>query len=93
MTYKQIEASREVRLWITQIAVPITTTVIAAGIAVPEVRQAVVDKCKKVGNSITKRMKRKEKKEIKEIYTVKNVTTFVNPITGEYRQFTRLEKD
>ena len=46
MTYKQIEASREARLWIGQVIVPAVTCV-ATLMAVPEVRHAVVDKAKK----------------------------------------------
>lgn len=40
MTYKQIEASREARLWLSQIVIP------AMGIVmmVPETRKAVTDK-------------------------------------------------
>lgn len=49
MTYKQIEASREVRLWITQVIIP------AFGIAmmIPEAREAVVAKAKEVKDKIT----------------------------------------
>ena len=48
MTYKQIEASREIRLWITQIVVP------AIGIAMlfPEAREFVANKAKDFGNKI-----------------------------------------
>ena len=48
MTYKQIEASRELRLWITQVIVP------AAAIAmmIPECREAVVKKAKEVRDKI-----------------------------------------
>ena len=48
MTYKHIEASREVRLWVTQVILP------AVGIAMlfPEVRKTVVDKAKDVKNQI-----------------------------------------
>ena len=84
MTYKQIEATREVRLWITQIVVPITTTVIAASIAVPEVRQAVAAKCKSVKKSINKKLKRKEK-VIREKGLDDNVFRMYNSETGEYR--------
>lgn len=38
MTYKQIEAAREVRLWVGQIVVPVVTT-IGALLLVPEVRE------------------------------------------------------
>ena len=84
MTYKQIEATREVRLWITQIVVPIATTVIAASIAVPEVRQAVAAKCKSVKKSINKKLKRKEK-VIREKGLDDNVIRMYNSETGEYR--------
>lgn len=42
MTRKQIDAGREVRLWITQVIIP------AFGIAmmIPEAREAVVEKAK-----------------------------------------------
>jgi hypothetical protein len=48
MTYKQIEASREVRLWITQVVIP------AVGIAmmIPEAREAVVAKAKDVTEKV-----------------------------------------
>lgn len=54
MTYKQIEASREIRLWITQIVVP------AAAIAmmIPECREAIVAKAKEVKDKIKKTCKR-----------------------------------
>ena len=48
MTYKQIEASREVRLWITQVIIP------AFGVAmmIPEAREAVVAKARDVKDKI-----------------------------------------
>lgn len=42
MTWKQIEASREARLWLTQIVLPVATVVML----VPEARNAVVKKAK-----------------------------------------------
>ena len=84
MTYKQIEATREVRLWITQIMVPIATTVIAASVAIPEVRQAIVTKCKGVKKSINKKLKRKEK-VIREKGLDDNVIRIYNSETGDYR--------
>lgn len=59
MTYKQIEASREVRLWIGQIFVP-AITLAATTMAIPEVRQAVATKAKSVKNSIERKMKKKK---------------------------------
>lgn len=60
MTYKQIEAAREVRLWIGQIVVP---AVVALGTVatIPEVRQAIAAKANQVKESI----KRKPIKQVK----------------------------
>ena len=41
MTYKQIEASRELRLWIGQVIVPAVTMALAS---IPEVRNAASTK-------------------------------------------------
>lgn len=43
MTYKQIETSREIRLWIGQIIVPAASAIVAMS-TIPEVRQAVAAK-------------------------------------------------
>jgi len=56
MTYKQIEASREIRLWIGQVIVP----AVAFTMAFPEARQAVANKAKSIKKSITDR-KQKER--------------------------------
>jgi len=40
MTYKQIEASREARLWIGQVIIPVAMTVVTAA-NIPEVRDFV----------------------------------------------------
>lgn len=44
MTYKQIEASRELRLWIGQVIVP----AVAFAMAFPEVRNSVANKAKNI---------------------------------------------
>lgn len=54
MTYKQIEAAREVRLWIGQIIVPAATLAVTI-LAIPEVRQAVAAKADQVKNKIENR--------------------------------------
>ena len=59
MTYKHIEASREARLWISQVIVPVAT-VAGAALAVPEVRHAVVDKAKSVKQAIKNKFKKTE---------------------------------
>lgn len=88
MTYKQIEATREVRLWITQIAVPIVTVAIASGIAIPEVRQAVTTQCSKIGKAISNKLKKKEKKEKEKVNNQDDYSVFhveFNKNTNEYR--------
>lgn len=55
MTWKRIEASREARLWLTQIILPITTVVML----VPETRNAVVEKVKDVKKSIKTKFTKK----------------------------------
>lgn len=56
MTYKQIEAAREVRLWIGQIVVPACIAVTSL-MTVPEVRQAVAAKADDVKRSIENKRK------------------------------------
>lgn len=46
LTYKQIEASREARLWVCQIVLP-ALTLASTALAIPEVRQAIANKFKK----------------------------------------------
>jgi hypothetical protein len=58
MTWKQIEASREARLWITQVIVPVLGMATAVMVAVPEARQAVATKAEDVKNKIKKRLQK-----------------------------------
>lgn len=57
MTYKQIEASREARLWIGQVIVPALT---AAGtlLLIPEVRETIVTKARDVKDKIKLKIKK-----------------------------------
>ena len=48
MTYKQVETSREVRLWLTQIVLPVVGVIML----VPEARRAVVTKVKQAKKNI-----------------------------------------
>lgn len=57
MTYKQIEASREARLWIGQIVVPAVTAVVTV-MAIPEVRNAVKAKASEIEWRIKTRLKK-----------------------------------
>lgn len=59
MTYKQIEASREVRLWIGQIIVPAASVVVAT-LSIPEVRQMIATKAASIKESIQNKTRRKE---------------------------------
>lgn len=54
MTYKQIEASREARLWLTQVALPIVGIVMM----VPDARNAVVTKLKEAKEAIETKFKK-----------------------------------
>lgn len=47
MTRKQIDASRERRLWVTQVIVPAASVAVAA-LGIPEVRETVAAKCAQV---------------------------------------------
>ena len=60
MTYKQIEASREARLWIGQILVP-AITLVGTSMAIPEVRQAIAAKASQIKQSINDKIKKDKK--------------------------------
>lgn len=52
MTYKQIEASREARLWITQVVVPALGIGAALIATVPEIKDAALTKFVEVKDKI-----------------------------------------
>lgn len=58
MTYKQIEASREARLWITQVIVPMLGMVTATVVMVPEIREAAATKIENVKSRIKYKLKK-----------------------------------
>ena len=51
MTYKQIEASREVRVWVGQVILP----ALSFSMAFPEVRQAAARKAKDIKDKLTRK--------------------------------------
>lgn len=59
MKRKDIEAAREVRLWIGQIVVP-AVTLAATTMAIPEVRQAVAAKANLVKHNINEKLNKKK---------------------------------
>ena len=59
MTYKQIEAAREVRLWIGQIIVPAATVAVTA-MTIPEVRQMIAAKADSVKYKIKPKINKRE---------------------------------
>ena len=61
MKRKNVEAAREVRLWIGQIIVP-GVTVLASAMAIPEVRQAVAAKATELKLSIDQKVENLKKK-------------------------------
>ena len=56
MTYKQIEAAREARLWVGQIIIPTIVGIVTVA-TIPEVRQAVAAKASEIKEKITNRKK------------------------------------
>ena len=59
MTYKQIEAAREIRLWIGQIVVPAATVAVTA-MTIPEVRQMIAAKADGVKYKIKSKINKRE---------------------------------
>ena len=57
MTWKQIEASREARLWITQVIVPVLGIGAAYVAAVPEAREKLAAKFVETKNRIKFKLK------------------------------------
>lgn len=62
MTYKQIEASREVGLWIGQVIVPAVTTAVTMGIGIiltnPEIKRSAIEKFDNVKKSVKNKFKK-----------------------------------
>ena len=59
MTRKQIDASREVRLWLGQIIIPAVGIAVGA-MNIPEVRTIVVDQTNKVKRTFKKKFKKED---------------------------------
>ena len=57
MTWKQIETSREIRLWITQVVVPVIGLGMAYVVAVPESREKLIAKIIETKNRINFKLK------------------------------------
>ena len=62
MTNRQIEASREARLWISQVIIPVVT-IAGTALAIPEVRETVVTKVKSAKSFINKKIKQFKKED------------------------------
>ena len=64
MTNRQrIDSAREARLWLSQILVPLTTTVVTA-MTIPEVRYAVIDKYRDLKSSIKNKINKETKRGV-----------------------------
>lgn len=55
MTNRQIEQSREIRLWIAQIIIPAAAVMMMAK---PEIKQAIANKVENVKNNIQNKFRR-----------------------------------
>lgn len=62
MTYKQIQAAHEARMWLKEVIIP-AVGVGAVLYSSPQVREAVKDGVNKLKNSIKSKFKKKEVKE------------------------------
>lgn len=60
MTLKQIEASREIRLWVKEIAIPVAATFAAVCYAFPGFRNAVKTKVSNATDKIKSKFKKEE---------------------------------
>lgn len=58
MTWKEIEASRETRLWIRQVAIPAVAENMANSIS-PEARQTLINKCVQVRKMIHRKLEKR----------------------------------
>ena len=63
MTYKDIENSRNKRLWVTQVIIPVASLATSVVVAVPEARTAIVNKTVQVKDSIKEKFSKKESKQ------------------------------
>lgn len=59
MTYKQIQAAHEMRMWIKEVIVPVIGTGVVLA-SIPEVRETVKDGYKKAKENIQKKFKKEE---------------------------------
>ena len=57
MTRRQIDASRERRLWISQVIIP-SLTLVATAMAIPEVRETVKANANEIRSQIDSRLKK-----------------------------------
>lgn len=55
MTHKQIDASRELRLWIKEIIIPVVATGVAAVTMIPGLNETVSDKIRDMKNKPKKK--------------------------------------
>lgn len=60
MTYKDIEASRNTRLWLTQVMVPVATLATSTIIAIPEARTAICKGAARIKESVKNTFTKKE---------------------------------
>lgn len=61
MTYKDIEGSRNIRLWFVQVVVPLTSLAATTLMALPEARHAMSSTVGKINNSVRRLFKKESK--------------------------------
>lgn len=72
MTYKDIEGSRNIRLWLVQVVVPLTSLAATTLIALPEARHAMGDAVGKINKSVKRLFKRESKRKLILVLDAKN---------------------
>lgn len=60
-SYREIEASRNTRLWVTQVIIPVATLATSVMVAVPEIRKATVKSLGKAKDSVKNALTKKDK--------------------------------
>ena len=62
-SYKEIENSRNKRLWVTQVIIPVATLATSVMVTVPEARNAIVNKTVQAKDFIKDKFSKKESKQ------------------------------
>ena len=71
MTYKEIDASRNRRLWITDIIIPVTTLIVTTAIALPDTRKAIGRSLVRLKDSVKNKLPKGSKRKNRVVISIK----------------------